>query len=186
MENSVTTALRNRFSQWLNNSNISPDRAGLYEKVLEYIESHQLNPRSVLAWFREAGFELGNVRTPRFENHHYGNALSDNPTTNIEGTILDQAAFNAPQASGLGYAMDSNSLFVNPSRELDFHFESWQPRIKNDTPRSEINAEQAHEIQNLIQAIGSFRPHREDRIVIDDPVGPGKPHFAALNLFGQG
>ncbi len=75
MENSVTTTLRNRFSQWLNNSNISPDRAGLYEKVLEYIESHQLNPRSVFAWLRDNDYHLGGRRTPRFENHHYGNAL---------------------------------------------------------------------------------------------------------------
>ena len=37
-----------------------------------------------------------------------------------------------------------------------------------------------------VEAMGSFMHRRDDWIVIDDPVGPGKPCADALNLFGQG
>ena len=86
----------------------------------------------------------------------------------------------------LAYADPIYAFGSLTTRPIDFQFDLWNQHPILGSHNHISHADYSQRLENLIQAMGSFMHRRDDWIVIDDPVGPGKPYADALNLFGHG
>ena len=81
---------------------------------------------------------------------------------------------------------DSMRLYDSHFKPIDFQFDPWNQHPILCSHNHISHADYSQRLESLIQAMGSFMHRRDDWIVIDDPVMPGKSLMDALNLMGHG
>lgn len=114
------------------------------------------------------------------------NQWFNNPKTPPETDSSTARTYNYQIPDQLAYAEPMYAFGSLTTRPIDFQFESWNHQTIFGSHNHFIHADYSQRFENLIQAMGSFMHRRDDWIVIDDPVMPGKSYMDALNLMGHG
>lgn len=131
-------------------------------------------------------FFLNRERKPRPENQHYNNQTNVNDALNVAAAVTDSQVETPLAVPDQWSFMESNPRLGNGLADFSFNFDAWRLPESNEIPRQRLRTELDYEMQNLIQAMGSFKACREQRIAADGPVSAPCQASTVLNLFGQG